>query len=61
MLSKIIGYARYSAKAIWAAIVPIAVELAENIGGELQAATQAAVTAVVGAVIVWLQANGPKP
>ncbi len=55
------GYLKWSAKSIWALIVPILITLIQT---NQEAVTEWAVGgigAVIAAVLVWLQRNGPKP
>lgn len=63
MWTKIKGYIRYSAKAVYAVAVPLLWEAVIEIITALQGTfvDNPLVSAALGAIAVWFARNGPKP
>jgi hypothetical protein len=54
-------YIKWSAKAIWALIVPLLVVLIQSNQEAVTEWAVGAIGAVITAVVVWLQKNGSAP
>ena len=61
MLSDLIVRAKWSAKSLWALVLPVAIPLVNEAAEWLSDQSEMWITAVATAVVVWLQKNGPKP
>jgi branched-subunit amino acid transport protein len=56
-----IDYLKYSAKALWALVLPIAATFINDNKEWLANRTAGIVTGVLTAIVVWIQKNATKP
>lgn len=54
-------YIKWSAKAVWALIVPLLVTFLQANSEAIADWVAGVVGALITAVVVWLQKNGPQP
>ena len=54
-------YVKWSAKAIWALVVPLLITFIQTNQDTIETWVVGAVGAAITAVLVWLQKNGPQP